>query len=93
MRELRNVIDRAVVLTEADVITVDDLPQRLRGRGGEAPAGDLRDRVAAWERSLIEAALDATDNNQTRAAERLGVPLRTLVYKLGKLGIHRRPPR
>jgi DNA-binding NtrC family response regulator len=44
--------------------------------------GGVRERLAEVERSTIEAALVAEGGNQTRAAERLGMPRRTLVHKL-----------
>jgi two-component system response regulator AtoC len=48
------------------------------------PALDARERAASAERKRIEEALDAEGGNQTRAAQRLGMPRRTLVYKLAR---------
>jgi transcriptional regulator with PAS, ATPase and Fis domain len=91
VRELRNAIEHAVVLTEDGVIRPEHLPANVVGRGrqGEAARGEgaLRSRVADVERVNIEAALAAEGNNQTRAAARLGISRRALIYKLAKYGI------
>ena len=64
----------------------DRLPapgSRLPGEG----SGTLRDAVEAAERDTIRDALTAADGNRRAAAERLGVSLRTLFYKMSRLGI------
>lgn len=102
LRELRNVVERAVVVASEPWITIDDLPVHIAGeRPPEEPtpafgyrldslqrsllALDLKARVLAFEASLIVGALRATAGNQTRAAERLQMPRRTLVYRLSTL--------
>ena len=107
VRELRNAIERAVVVAAGETIDVGDLPERMRDHAREgaarrpaggapppndaeasgAPVGDLRERVRAYERGLIERALSATGGNRAQAAEALGLPLRSLFYKLKELGI------
>jgi DNA-binding NtrC family response regulator len=52
--------------------------------------GGLRERLRRYEVKLILGALDAAGGNQTEAARRLKVPLRTLAYKMKMLGIKRR---
>jgi two-component system response regulator AtoC len=97
VRELRNVIERAVVLCSG-AIGVDELPDRLRTAipaGGSTPPPDpssaaIRDRVAAVERRTIEEALAACGGNQTKAARRLGISRRALIYKMEKHGL--KPP-
>jgi DNA-binding NtrC family response regulator/pSer/pThr/pTyr-binding forkhead associated (FHA) protein len=105
VRELRNAIERAVVLKQGDVIQLEDLPARLQDASMLADplplsatatsslelAGDVRERVAEVERAAIEAALEACGGNQTRAAQKLGLSRRTLIYKLEKYGLKRRP--
>ena len=49
----------------------------------------MRGQVAETERRAIEEALEADDGNQTRAARRLGISRRALLYKLDKYGIKR----
>jgi transcriptional regulator with GAF, ATPase, and Fis domain len=90
VRELENVVERAVVLCRGDVIGVDDLPLvvQSKGEGGvvDAPAGSLPAELEALERRMIEDALQQADGVQTRAAELLGITERALRYKLKKLG-------
>ncbi len=88
IRELENLMERAVVLTRDDVIGVEDLPLAL-----EAPApasGEDAGLIAAvegLERRMIREALAKADGTQTRAAELLGISERVLRYKLKKYGL------
>jgi two-component system response regulator AtoC len=97
VRELENLIERVLVLSEGPAITVDDLPEAVRGNEGWTPAS-VREAVLGghksiglavdeFERDLILEALQRTDFNQTRAAERLGTTRRILKYRMDKLGI------
>ena len=98
VRELRNVIERAVVIAEDGVITRDDLTERVRGGPSldavREPEGDadlsIRERLQRYEARLLLDALEANDWNQTRTAEVLEMPLRTLVHKIKKLGLQKR---
>jgi len=93
VRELENIIERAVVLTRSDVITTDDLPAGLadiRESGILDPADfsySYTEKVSAFERGMIETALDLKNGNQTRAAEMLGISERHLRSRMQKLGI------
>jgi DNA-binding NtrC family response regulator len=93
VRELKNAIERALVLC-GEAITAADLPEKLRDAGHRvrpvAPAADMRGHLAEVERAAIVAALEAEDNNQTRAARRLGLSRRALIYKMEKYGL--KPP-
>jgi two-component system response regulator AtoC len=94
VRELRNALERALVLA-TDTITASDLPERLHDASHRvrppAPAGaDVRGQLAEVERAAIVAALDAESGNQTRAARRLGLSRRALIYKMEKYGL--KPP-
>ena len=91
VRELKNVLERAMVLAGGDEITPRHLPG-LSGQGpAEAAAGDeaadLDSRLAAYERTLIEAALSRTGGVQSRAAALLGIKERSLWHRVKKLGI------
>jgi two-component system NtrC family response regulator len=88
VRELENLIERAVVLTRDDVIGPADLPLTLQDAATELaePAG-LTAAVEALERRLIREALAGADGVQTRAAEALGISERVLRYKLKKYGL------
>jgi len=90
VRELENIVQRALVLARGDAITVDDLPVGvLRGGGSEQnlgppPPGGLPALLAEVERKAIREALAAEGGNQSRAAARLGISERALRYKLAK---------
>jgi len=88
IRELENLIERAVVLTRDDVIGAEDLPLTLEtpasGSGEEA---GLIAAVEGLERRMIREALAKADGTQTRAAELLGISERVLRYKLKKYGL------
>jgi two-component system NtrC family response regulator len=88
VRELENIIERAVVLTRDDVIGSGDLP--LTVQEPEIADRDLETNltvaVEALERRMIRDALARSDGVQTRAAELLGMSERALRYKLIKYG-------
>jgi DNA-binding NtrC family response regulator len=106
VRELRNAMGRAVALCEGEELRVEHLALSARKSQAPAPADPLPAVPAAVasarpaeprvshqdrERAAIIAALEECGGNQTKAAARLGMPRRTLVYKLTSLGI--REPR
>ncbi|MBI2469177.1 MAG: sigma-54-dependent Fis family transcriptional regulator [Candidatus Rokubacteria bacterium] len=88
VRELENLVERAVVLTRDDVIGLGDLPLGLAEAAPET--GDARSLPAAvegLERRLIREALARAGGVQTAAAELLGISERVLRYKLRKYGL------
>jgi two-component system, NtrC family, response regulator AtoC len=100
VRELRNVIDRAVALAGGSVIGVshivfDTAPESVHAptptqpphTEGARPVGALREELAAEEKRRILAALESCGGNQTRAAELLSLPRRTLVARLQEYGL------
>jgi len=98
VRQLRNAMERSVVLESSGVIEVQHLPDRVRAEAGAAAARpstnavmDVREQVADVERAAIVAALDACGGNQTRAARKLGLSRRALIYKLEKYGLKAKP--
>ncbi len=82
-RELGNVLEQAAILADAPLLRAADLPIRSRARGATEPPRTLD----AIEREAIEQALGAEDGNRRRAAERLGIGVRTLYEKLKRYGI------
>jgi len=94
IRELENVVERALVLDKDGVIGLDDLPDRLR-----TPAqriGNVRIELPdegisleKVERELILTALAKHDWNQTRAAAYLDVTRSTLLYRMQKYALER----
>jgi DNA-binding NtrC family response regulator len=98
IRELRNAIERAVVLAEGKAITLADLTDRIRQRslppeidssGGEIPT-DYKDHLRKYEAELILRALHKHNGNQTETAKALNLPLRTLVHKIQTYGIKKK---
>jgi two-component system response regulator PilR (NtrC family) len=98
VRELENLIERAVTLAPGDRVSSDALPalKGLSAAGsslGTPAVGlpeqgiDLERVVEDFERSLIIRALERTDGHRTEAARLLGVTFRSLRYRLSKLGI------
>ena len=95
IRELENVLERALVLTEGGAIRVEDLPETVRrpapegGPGVAVEADDLsvKRQSARLEKHLIERALDRTGGNRTQAAELLELSPRALRYKINEYGI------
>ena len=91
VRELENIIERAVVIAREDVISVEDLPFReSKGETAEnrkAEEGLLRGSIEELERNLIAEAMEKAGDHQSRAAELLGISERMLRYKLKKYGL------
>ena len=84
IRQLRNVIDSAVVMAETEVITIDDLGIR------DNQTGELDSlKIDYWERKLIKEALGRTKDNVPRAAELLGISRATLYRKIEEYAIQR----
>ncbi len=87
VRELENTIERAVVLSDADVLEPGSFSHAPRPTPHAPAAGRLSDIVEAAERDAIAAALGEVDGNRRAAAKRLGVSLRTLFYKMSRYGL------
>lgn len=98
IRELRNVIERAVILEPSSEIQPGSLPDfevesRLRrpelaaaGSGGGG-ASTLGDHVIAYERDLIQAAVQQSGGDLTVAAEQLGLSLPALRFRMARLQV------
>jgi two-component system response regulator HydG len=98
IRELRNVIERAVVLCTGEAVTLEHVPLPLKvvplasrpGPAPEPPAGtSASGDGAASEKERIEAALGQCAGNQSRAAKLLGISRATLVARLDRYGFPR----
>jgi two-component system response regulator PilR (NtrC family) len=109
IRELRNVIERAVILSQGEEqIDLAHLPESVRAAEleelpvdaapstngasnlpGDLPGNglDMKDVLAAWERSLVEQALERTAGNQSGAARLLGLTRDELRYRVDKYSI------
>jgi len=88
IRELRNTIERATVLADGEVITMHDLPDKLRTLDIEGiSTSSLRQALDTFERDYIRRSLQENKGNKEAAAGKLGVDLATLYRKLKKLRI------
>ncbi len=89
VRELENIIERAMVLADGPKLGPDDLPHHVQSPVRPLEGGDLGDdelsvkkHGAVLERRLIQKALERTGGNRTRAAELLELSSRALLYKI-----------
>lgn len=92
VRELENIIERAVVLCRDKIITLNDIPDTIKGFKKESlirdsATGTLNEQVEALEKKLIYDALSQSGGNQTVAAKLLGLTERNIRYKIQKYGI------
>ena len=86
VRELANVMARAARAAVRDEIGRDALPARM---STEAPADDFRGAMESAERELLLETLARTRWNVSAAATRLGMPRRTIVHRMARLGLKR----
>jgi DNA-binding NtrC family response regulator len=87
VRELVNIMERAVVIARDNYITVNDLPFKndsFTDTPDQKSSGSLRSSLEDLEKHLIGEAMDKAADNQSRAAEILGLSERMLRYKLKK---------
>ena len=90
LRELQNVIARALVLADDGCIRLADLPDQVTRADAVVPGdmgrnvriGNLRQQVREFEQGLIIEAIDQSGGDRQRAARRLGIGLSTLYRKL-----------
>ncbi len=91
VRELENAVEHAVVLSEGELIKVEDLPLQIQNAEWERviypqPSGEAVP-LEELEKRAILAALEKTNYNMTRAAAHLGITRRTLGYRIKKYGL------
>ena len=85
VRELKNVLERAVILADDETLTTDTLPVELQTW---AAAGDEEGRsLQAMEKRQIRLVLGETAGNKTEAARQLGIGVKTLYRKLQEYGL------
>ncbi len=88
IRELRNTMERAVVLADGDLITIHDLPDKFRTLDVEGVStSSLRQALDNFERDYIKRCLTENKGSKENAANKLGIDLATLYRKLKKLRI------
>ena len=90
IRELRSVVESAVMVSDGDYITLNDLPMNLQnyatGHREEIGTKAIRN-IEEGEKNLIEEALRQTNGNKAKAAEALGISTRTLYRKIEKFSL------
>ncbi len=90
VRELENIIERAVVISQDPLISTRDLPFQdclgMENSGEADQSGSLQEAMEDLERRMIREALEQAESNQSQAARLLGLSERMLRYKLKKYG-------
>lgn len=90
VRELENVIERAVLLSDNDYLTLEDLPAALRKRSSDQnfqmDNDQLDEAIQVFEKHHIQSVLKRTDGNKSEAARLLGIDPSTLYRKMERLG-------
>jgi len=94
IRELENVIERAVILCSGNIVRLEDLPEELAGAEVEfdverfiPPNIPLPDALEQIEEKMIRRALDQCNNVQAHAAKMLGIKKNLIQHKMKKYGI------
>lgn len=88
VRELENVVERAVIMARGDLIQPGDLPGHFMDEGDVPSAGIIPGRpLSELEREAILSTLEMTGGNRTETAKLLGISRRTLQYKLKEFKI------
>jgi len=88
IRELRNTLERAVILCETELLTPDHLPPEMAGKGPDRHLFRVAHGMTldSLEKEYILASLKRNGNNKARTAEMLGVSEKTLYNKLNRYG-------
>jgi formate hydrogenlyase transcriptional activator len=92
IRELQNVIERSVILSETGVFAVDESWFAAQPAAPDGSSASLNKRILEQEREMIEAALAVSNgrvSGTAGAAAKLGVPASTLESKIKTLGIRK----
>jgi two-component system response regulator AtoC len=95
VRQLQNFLERVLVLSDGDAVTLADVERELArtplggaaGAGAGGDAGTLDASKRAAERDALKAALDRAGGNRALAARILGISRRSLYYKLAEHGV------
>ena len=87
VRELENILERAMALTTGTVIHSQDLALVPHEVGDGPISGSLQDHLDQVERQVILEALEKTDGNRTVAARLLGITFRSMRYRMARLGL------
>ncbi len=93
IRELKNVIERAIILENEDTLLLEHLPQEIVAKTGGASGGPVSFRlppegidIEDVERELIRQALEMAEGNQSKAAKKLNLGIDAFRYRMKKFG-------
>jgi DNA-binding NtrC family response regulator len=90
IRELQNVVERAVLLSDGQTVGAAQLPREVVGEGVTAPdPGKSESTLHGYEKAMVVRALKENGWNQTRAAKTLGISRDNLRYRMKKYEIGR----
>ena len=85
VRELKNVIERAIILATEEYITLNELPERIKGEKNLSQSfKPLKEALEEFEKNIILKTLKQCAYNKERVAQLLGIDLATLYRKLKK---------
>lgn len=87
VRELENIVERAVLLSDGDLVSTEDLPQRAQTNSSSEYPENLKEASRSFEKTHILNILDQCENDKAAAAEVLGIGLSSLYRKIDDLGI------
>lgn len=94
VRELENVVERAIIFSNKDFITVDNLAEHIRGETDSHTYPDsLKDAIAGFEREHILSVIKKFDYNKEEAAKALKIGLSSLYRKMEELNIPTKSPK
>ena len=93
IRELRNVIERAIILENEEMLLLEHLPQEVMNKSGNGSGGPLSFSIPPEgidieevERELIRQSLEMTEGNQSKAAKKLNLGIDAFRYRMKKFG-------
>lgn len=91
IRELENVLERMVVMSETDTLGIDQVPSEIKGAATSIEPSTFKEKMDSIsrvsEKQMILNALQKTNQNRTKAARLLGISRRTLQNKIKELGL------
>ncbi|NQT62151.1 MAG: sigma-54-dependent Fis family transcriptional regulator [Candidatus Marinimicrobia bacterium] len=87
VRELENIVERAVLLSDGDMISTEDLPSRTAESSGSGYPDNLKEASRSFERKHIVHMLEKCENDKAKVADILGIGLSSLYRKIDDLGI------
>jgi transcriptional regulator with PAS, ATPase and Fis domain len=91
IRELENVLERMIVMSENDTLDIDQVPLEIKGEVTSHEPSTFKEKMNSisrvTEKKMIIDALNKTNQNRTKAAHLLGISRRTLQNKIKEFGL------